>query len=257
MKLEQVSINLYTLREHLQTRDAFTASMKRLAEIGYRTVQLSGVPEGVLSPEEFVSVCADHGLRIIATHEPSAQVLDEPQRCIDRLRRMGITQTSYPFPAGVDFGDAAQVDAWLHKLAASRRVFAEAGITLSYHNHAHEFSRLDGTLLIDLIASRTGMAFELDTYWVAAGGVDPVKWVRRMAGEGRLPVIHLKDMRITPKGEQQFAELGGGNLDLPAIIEAAESGGCNYFIVEQDRTWGRDMFDNAADSFRYLQQFVK
>lgn len=258
MKLEQISINLYTLREHLKTREAFTETIRRLAEIGYRSVQLSGVPVDLMPEAEAVAICAEHGIKITATHEPSDKVLNDPQWSIDRLKRLGVTQTAYPYPGGIDMADEETVKTWIGKLEKSRKLFADNGITLSYHNHHMEFSRLNGKLIMERILEETQMPAELDTYWVQMGGCDPVKWVSKMATEGRLPLVHLKDFRVTAKGEVQFAELGAGNLDFPAIIAAAEKGGCQSFIVEQDQTFGRDVFESVAESFNYLKSnFVR
>ena len=51
----------------------------------------------------------------------------------------------------------------------------------------------------------------------------------------------------------QFAEVGQGTLDWPAILEQAIEGGAQYLFVEQDDTYGRDPFDCIADSRAYLK----
>ena len=46
----------------------------------------------------------------------------------------------------------------------------------------------------------------------------------------------------------EFAEVGAGTLDIPACIEAGLNGGAEYFLVEQDSSYGRDPFDCLKDS---------
>ena len=41
-------------------------------------------------------------------------------------------------------------------------------------------------------------------------------------------------------GTIQFAEVGEGNLDIPAIIDAGLETGAQYFLVEQDEQYGVD-----------------
>jgi hypothetical protein len=41
----------------------------------------------------------------------------------------------------------------------------------------------------------------------------------------------------------EFAEVGEGTLNIPACIEAGLAGGSEYFLVEQDITYGRDPFE--------------
>ena len=90
--------------------------------------------------------------------------------------------------------------------------------------------------------------FELDTYWIQAGGADPVEWIRKV--EGRMEVIHLKDMAILDN-EQVFAEIGEGNLDWPRIFQACRDIGVKWYAVEQDSCL-RDPFESLAISFRYI-----
>lgn len=258
MRLDQISVNLYTLRDQLKTPDAFRRGMEKLARIGFKSVQLSGVPTDLMPEKEFVAACSIQGITITATHEPSQKLLDDPQWSVDRLKALGVTQTAYPHPTGIDLSNEAQVARWLQRLEEVRQVLQQHGITLSYHNHHMEFSRLNGTLILERIFRDTGLAAELDTYWVQMGGANPEKWVHRMASQRRLPLLHLKDVRLTATGETQFAELGAGNLDFSPIIEAAQAGGCEQFIIEQDKTFGRDEFESVAESFRYLRDnFVK
>lgn len=254
MKLEQISVNLYTLRDRLKTPADFTAGIAKLAATGFRSVQLSGVPAGLMSEAEFVHVCGDHGIRITATHEPSERLLADPQWSIDRLGKLGVTQAAYPYPQGVDFADEAAVERWLSRLEEVNLTLQRAGITLSYHNHHIEFVKVGGKTVMERIFTETTLAGEPDTYWVQLGGGSPLAWTQRFAAAGRLPLIHLKDVRITPGRETQFAELGAGVIDFAPIITAAEAGGCQSFIIEQDTTYGRDEFEAVAESFRYLKE---
>ena len=110
---------------------------------------------------------------------------------------------------------------------------------------------------------------ELDSHWIHRGGQDPGKFIKKYAGSIRL--VHLKDYRIgempIPEGGVdftskegmmkfmsnftnivQFAEVGEGTLDMPAIIQAGLEGGGEYFLVEQDDCYGRDPFDSLKIS---------
>ena len=128
----------------------------------------------------------------------------------------------------------------------------------------------DGVFLLDIIrANAPALGFELDSHWIHRGGQDPVKFIKKYAGSIRL--VHLKDYRIgempIPEGGVdftskegmmkfmsnftnivQFAEVGEGTLDMPAIIQAGLEGGGEYFLVEQDDCYGRDPFDSLKIS---------
>ena len=94
------------------------------------------------------------------------------------------------------------------------------------------------------------LKFELDVYWIQAGGADPAAWVYRCAE--REPLLHLKDMRITPEREQRYAEIGEGNLNWSAILGAAEESGVEWYLVEQDQCYDLDPFESLAISYRNL-----
>jgi sugar phosphate isomerase/epimerase len=60
-------------------------------------------------------------------------------------------------------------------------------------------------------------------------------------------------MAMGPGREQRFAPVGEGNLNWPAILNAAEAGGVEYYLVEQDVTYDLDPFEALAVSFRNLE----
>jgi sugar phosphate isomerase/epimerase len=251
MKISQVAAQLYTVRDGCQTAAALAATARKIRAIGYPAVQLSGI--GPIPPAEIVRIMAGEGLTICATHEPAATILDAPEEAIDHVQRLGCRLTAYPFPQGIDLGNAAAVAAWVRRLDAAGARFRAAGLTLGYHNHDLEFCRLgEGTVLDYLYAHSTpeNLASELDTYWVQAGGGDCVDWCRRL--RGRLPFIHLKDYAVTLQRQPVCAEIGRGTLPFARIIAEAEQSGCQWFIVEQDTCPG-DPFASLQISFDYLK----
>jgi sugar phosphate isomerase/epimerase len=250
MKIEQVAAQLYTVRALIKTPPEIAASMKRIRKIGYRAVQVSGM--GPIPEEELHRILDGEGLVCCATHEPTNHVLQEPQRIVDRLRKLECRHTAYPWPEGIDFGSAAAVKDLITKLNASGKVLHDAGLVLSYHNHHFEFRQIEGRLILELIYAETDSRYlkaELDTYWVQYGGGNPVEWCRRM--KGRMPLIHLKDFGITADNKPTFCEIGKGNLNWKEIIPAAEKSGCEWFIIEQDTCIG-DPFESLKISYDYL-----
>ena len=251
MKIEQVALQLYTLRDFCKTAADYAATLKRVRAIGYQAVQISGV--GPIPLAELRSITEGEGLVICATHESSATILDDPAAIVERLAALGTKYTAYPYPAGIDFSDPAHVDNLIAKLDAAGAVLRKAGQVLCYHNHANEFCRVNGKPLLEHIYDRTSpenLKGEPDTFWVQAGGGDPVAWCAKL--KGRLPLLHLKDYGVNAKGERYFAEIGHGNLDFKAIVATAEAGGCEWYIVEQDTTPG-DPFESVKMSFDYIK----
>jgi sugar phosphate isomerase/epimerase len=70
--------------------------------------------------------------------------------------------------------------------------------------------------------------------------------------KGYIPQVHFKDMIIAGRS-QRFAEIGQGNLNWTAIIEACRQSDVEWVIVEQDDSYGRDPFDSLRISHEFLK----
>lgn len=252
MKLSQVAIQLYTLRDFCKTAADFSVTMKKVSAIGYTAVQISGV--GPIPEAELVAICNAEGLVICATHEDGVAILDETDRVIARLQALGAKLAAYPYPAGIDFDNPEHVNTLIKKIDIAGAKFRAAGLKLGYHNHAIEFYRpAGGKTFLERIYEETSpqnIVAELDTFWVQRGGGDVVDWVRRL--KGRTPSIHLKDFKVARDGEINFCEIGAGTLPFKRIIAEAEAGGCEWFIVEQDSCPG-DPFVSIKQSLDYIK----
>lgn len=253
MKIQQVALQCYTIRDHCKTEEDFRKAMKRTADLGYQAVQISAV--GPIAPETIKAICDENGLAIAATHEPGKTILEDPQSVIDRLKALGCVDTAYPYPHMENKDQAGYT--WLaHELARVTPIYEKAGIRLSYHNHALEFNKFgDRTGMELLFDTAPGLGFELDMFWVQRGGGSPEAWCRKC--QGRLPIVHIKDYAITGNDEVKMAAIGDGNLSWPDVIAAAEASGTEWFIVEQDRDWAQDdPFVAAERSINYIRKHL-
>lgn len=255
MKVSQIAAQLYTLRDHLKTPADIAASLRKVRQTGYEAVQLSGM--GPIDEAELNRILAGEGLVCCATHEDPNMILDQTDAVIEHLHKLNCAYTAYPYPAGVDFSTLENVLQLAAKLDKAGKKMRKAGQVLTYHNHAMELTRLEGKTALDWIYEKSGrknLLGEIDTYWIQHGGGDPVAWCKKL--KKRLPLIHLKDYTVRDNAPA-FAPVGHGNLNMPAIIKAAEKAGCLWFIVEQDNAYGRDPFDELAASFNYLKTLAE
>jgi sugar phosphate isomerase/epimerase len=134
------------------------------------------------------------------------------------------------------------------------RKLADNGLQFIYHNHNFEFRKFGGMTGLEILyneCDRSVFDFEIDTYWVQAGASDPTAWIRKVGGN--MKVVHLKDMAINDKSEQIMAEVGEGNLNWPAIIDACKDIGVEWYVVEQD-TCQRDPFESLKISLENLHR---
>lgn len=252
MKINQVVAQLYTCRELLKTPTDIARTLKRIRQVGYTAVQVSGM--GPIAEEELVKILEGESLTCCATHESSDKIRQEPQAIIDRLSKLNCKLTAYPYPSNVKMDKLEHLDLLCSDLNKTGELMAAAGQTLTYHNHGIEFVKTNGVTALDYIYNNTNPKFvqgEPDTYWIHYGGGDNVEWCQKL--KNRLPMIHLKDYTFSIEDKPMFCEIGNGTLNFKAIIAAAEISGCQWFIVEQDTTPG-DPVDSLAVSFNYIKE---
>jgi len=252
MATKTIAAQMFTIREFCKTPADIAASCRKLKAIGYSLVQVSAV--GPIDPAELRKILDDNELKCIVTHTNWKALTEGIDGLIDELKTLGAPLTAIgSMPPEMRTVDGlAPFAEGMNKAA---KALAAEGVELGYHNHSFEFAPLtDGRLLMDHLMELTAegaMWAEIDTYWVQHGGGDPAQWIRKVAG--RVPLIHVKDMGIL-EGKQVMREIGEGNLNWPAIIEAAEASGVRYYAVEQDRCNGLDPFECLATSLKNMKE---
>src|SRR5437764_8441546 len=222
----QVALQLYTVRD--ETKRDFVGTLRRVAEIGYPGVEFAGY--GNLTSQEMSALLAETGLRAVSTHIGLDALQDEHlDASIRYCQDIGCSNIVLPSLAN-EWRTREGIQALAPRLNAIGQRCREHGITFAYHNHDFEFTRVDGIYLLDYLIQATDpslVKIELDVYWAAYAGVDPVSYLQTLAD--RVALIHLKDMA----GDRSMTEVGKGILDLPHICEFARVHGL-WGIVEND-----------------------
>jgi sugar phosphate isomerase/epimerase len=222
-----VALQLYTVRD--ETAKDFKSTLHAVAEIGYAAVEFAGY--GNLSSREMAAILADEGLQAIGSHVGLPALEKDFEREINYALDLGCTLLVVP-----SIEEKWRSGEGMKRLGDILNEYArhaqKRGVTLAYHNHDFEFrADTDGELIIDKLIAATDptlVELELDTYWAAFAGVDPIGFIHKHAE--RIVALHLKDM--TP--DRQFAEVGDGTLDIAGFTEAAQAAGTRYYIVEND-----------------------
>jgi sugar phosphate isomerase/epimerase len=252
-RMSGIAAQLYTVREFLKTPEDIARTLKKVASLGYKSVQASGL--GPIEPGQLKRIADDVGLSICATHISFDRMRNEPQKVIDEHHLLECKYAglgSMPAP----FRNADGYVQFAKEASAVAKRLAEGGITFVYHNHSFELEKYgERTGLATLFEESDSEFFkaEIDTYWIQHGGGDPSYWITKLSS--RLPVIHLKDMTMSGS-TQIMAEVGEGNLNWPSILNACASAGVEWYVVEQD-TCQRDPFESLAISLRNLRRMGK
>jgi sugar phosphate isomerase/epimerase len=244
------ALQLYTVRD--LTRTDFAGTVKQVAAIGYRYVELAGFGN-LKTAAEVRDALGEAGLKLAAAHAGIEQLEKELDKVLDEQEILGYRTIVCPYMPEPRRKDAA---GWRKCAADLSRIGQQCrrrGFELAYHNHSFEFQVFDGVSGLDLLWQHSDPQFvraELDVYWVAHGGGDPVSYIEKLGS--RILLLHLKDMAAGP--ERRFAEVGAGILDFKAILAAAERQGIRWGVVEQDNCYGTPPLEAARKSLENLQR---
>ena len=246
-----IAAQLYTLREFTKTPGDIAQTLKKVKEMGYQAVQTSAL--GPIDPKELKKIVDDLGLAICATHVAYERLRDDTAAVAAEHILWGC---KYPAIGGLpgSYRNAEGFHKFAKEASEVARKLKTYGLTFGYHNHSFELEKFgDKTGLRILYDESDPEVFtsEIDTYWVQHGGGDPAAWIRSL--KGRAHIVHFKDM--TMKGSTQLmAEVGEGNLNWPAILDACKEAGVRWYIVEQD-TCQRSPFESLAISLRNMKKW--
>ena len=171
------------------------------------------------------------------------------EQCIDAHKRAGMKYIVNPgisFPKNL--AEAEVICKYLNKVG---EMVNAAGMKFGYHNHSHEFGKVDGKVWYDYMLEHTDadkVFFEMDVYWAVRGQVSPVEYFKKYPG--RFTLLHIKDHR-------EFGESGMVGFD--AIFNNADKAGLKGWIVELEGSNRPSIMDGMKVCADYIKaaKFVK
>lgn len=241
----QIGAQFFTLRDFCKDTDSFAESLKKVADIGYKTVQISGTCQ--YEPEWLKGELEKNGLECVLTHIPADKLQNDPAKV---AKDHDVFNCKYVGLGSFGFNEEKNIDDFIRIYKPVTSTLKQAGKYFMYHNHDGEFKKFNGKIVLENLAeafSPDEMGFTLDTFWVQAGGGDPAQWIEKLSG--RVPCIHLKDYAYGRK----MAVIGEGNINFDRVFEKAESAGTKYMLVEQDDCNGENPFDCLKRSYEFLK----
>lgn len=258
--MKQFGIQLYSIRDRLQNENDFADSMKKLADLGYKDIHTAGI---VVDEARVIELIKDNGMSVCGTHYNFDKICNDVEGTINLHRLWETTNIGIGCMPGKS-GDTFEGVKWfVEKYNEMAKIYSKEGFKLTYHNHAFEFNRIDGTkTIMDYLYEEfdpDNISFVLDTCWVQAGGGDVRHWIEKL--KGRIDILHIKDcMRIINdegKANLTMTEVGNGTIWVEGVIDTARRCGVKYYIVEQDGNWlNGDSFASAKVSADYLKKFI-
>jgi sugar phosphate isomerase/epimerase len=231
-KNKRIGLQLYSLREMMGQNPEET--LKLIATMGYKELETASYDGDKIygyTPKDFRALVEGLGMKVTSCHigqswDPAreAEIMAWWEKAFEDHKALGCKYIIVP---SARYGDTleslkATCDYW-NRLGA---IAKKKGLTFGYHNHAHEFQKIEDQIAYDYMLQNTGndVVFEMDVYWVTQGGYNPVDYLQKYAG--RFPLLHIKDDSIIGNS---------GKMDFEAIFNAAYAQGMKDFYVEVEQ----------------------
>jgi sugar phosphate isomerase/epimerase len=228
-----MGLEMYSVREALNKDPQ--AAVKAVAAMGYQGLEFYAPYYNWTSTQakEMKKLLDDLGIRCFSTHNDGSYMKKEKiQNAIDLNLILGskyvVMASSNPKPG---------LDGWKEiadELNTAADLLQSSGLKAGYHNHNLEFTPVEGTLPMAVLAKNTKptVMLQLDVGTCIEAGADPVKWIK--SNPGRIRSVHCKDW--SPEANKGYTVLfGEGVAKWKEIFAAATSvGGAEFYLMEQE-----------------------
>jgi sugar phosphate isomerase/epimerase len=233
-----IGCQLYPVRK-LVAAD-FPGTLRQLAAIGYRTVELCSPPGyekagfGPLMKLKAADVrktIEDAGLRCESSHYQFRELKESLEDRIAYAKELGLKQmivATFGLRPNATMADWARAAGELNQIGEKTQ---KAGIQVGFHNHNGEFQEIDGVLIYDKLMGEFDPKLVKMQFQVAviSLGYQAATYLKKYPG--RFISLHLADWSST---EKKSVAVGTGAVDWPGLWAAARPAGVKNYFVEMD-----------------------
>ena len=236
----EYGLQMYSVRD--LTKDDLEGALRQVAELGYSFVEFAGFFGH--SAADVRGMLDKYGLRVSGTHTGWQELTpDRLEATIAYHKELGNTNIIIP---SADMSTPEKLDAFIELVNDVQPKLAAEGISLAYHNHDGEFVPNGfGAITHEELEKRTGIEFEIDTYWAYVARRNPVEELERL--KDRIRVIHVKDGFADRRG----MALGEGTAPVVAVRDYALANG--LCMVVESETCQPTGIEEVGRCIRYLR----
>jgi len=256
-----IGIQMYTLRDFMNSKENLRNTLRKVSEIGYRSVQIS-IP-GFMNASELKNELDNYSLKADSVFAPLESIHDNLDNLLqnakvldtDTIRTDGIPERLTGSEEGFRI--------YAERLQNAGKLLSKYGLRFMYHNHALEYSNFENGTGMDILLKETDpqyVMFQPDVHHIAAAGLEVSHALYDFAG--RCEYIHMQGYAIIAGEDvdkavpRRTVPVGTGNLNWSGIVKTALDIGVKLFVVEQDNCIGNP-FDEVALSYRNLNKLLE
>ena len=158
----KLGAQFFSIRDRSTTPEDLYASFRRMKEIGYSVVQMSGVCR--MEPERFKAYSEEFSLPITCTHNPYDRIVNDTDALIREHQIYGCPVIGIGSMPNEFRGSVAAAREFVKVIETPMKKIRDAGLVFAYHNHAFELeAHEDGMILDYLIDEVSRMKFSSGT----------------------------------------------------------------------------------------------
>ncbi len=191
------------------------------------------------------------GLKSISSHVSLERLLKNQEEEFAYNQQIGTKTIIVPF---YDMKTVKEVEILSAQLTSIAKEVHSAGFAFGYHNHAHEFAKVDGNVTwMDLLLQLTNpkdISLELDVYWAAYARIDILTFME--AQKNRIKLMHLKQM--LDYESKRCVDLGDGILDFESILRKGLEIGVEHFILEQEE-YAVSPYESIKKGYQHVMKY--
>jgi sugar phosphate isomerase/epimerase len=249
-----VALQLYSIRD--DCGKDFDAALAWVAQAGFDGVEFAGYYKYSDKAKELRAKLDGLNLKVAATHIGTGNLRgDGLKKAIEFHQAIGCKFLIVPGDG--DFTKPDKSKALADTFNQAAEVLKPLGMACGYHNHTHEFDKVDGKTHWDLFAERTtkDVILQQDCGWTAAAGYDPVEMMKRYPG--RMRSTHFKPTVVRNESGKKGI-LGLDSVNWPAVLKGCqEYGGTEWITLEQEAyPDGKSPMECSALSFAALKKLL-
>jgi sugar phosphate isomerase/epimerase len=245
-----IGCQTYPVRDQID--NDFHSTLRQLAAIGYQNIEMCSPPGyakagygklATVKASDLKSAIHAAGLNCDSSHFQFRELKENLDERIAWAKELGLSQmvcSTFSVPRTATMADWMKAADDLNKAAEK---IAQAGMRTGFHNHAFEFSQIDGVLIYDKLMSEldpklVGMQFQTG---VMSLGFEAATFFEKYPG--RFVSMHLQDISAPDK---KTVAIGQGMIDWKKTFAAAKKAGVRNYFVEMN-------LDLLKSSYPYLR----
>jgi sugar phosphate isomerase/epimerase len=221
-----------------QIANDFAGTLKELAAIGYRDVEMCSPPGyeksgfaslAKMKASEIRRIITGAGLRCVSSHYQFRELKENLDDRIAYAKELGLKQmilSTFGLRPEATMDDWRRAADELNKIGEKTR---KTGLQLGFHNHNFEFKEIGGVLIYDELMRRLDPKLVKMQFQVAviSIGFEAVTYLTKYPG--RFCSLHLADWSAADK---KSVPVGKGVVDWKKLFAAAKKGGVKNYYVE-------------------------